>query len=193
MRHITAYAVLGFPYTFSCAYSCREAKGTLLWQVRLLFFLCLVCALTLLQGCASKFERVLEEVQTTKDAELRFGTPTTTEAQAGGGERREWVLDRSVNVPGQYVSREYYLGHDRDGFPVYVTRDVWVPEHINFYDCTLVVVSNANGTVTERRWRGNSCDRLIFKSLPAAPTPKAPARYPATSGAPFPLDPDTIR
>ena len=128
-----------------------------------LFVFCLF-----LQGCASRFEKALEEVHTADDAVLRFGAPTTVTELPGGQERREWIIDRNVNVPGQFVDREYYLGRDSDGYPVYVTRRMWVPEHMQYYDCTLIVVSDERGVVLDRRWRGNSCGALLFHSLPPA-------------------------
>lgn len=138
--------------------------------------LCAVFAGSLfLQGCATRFEEALGEVQTAHDAVLRFGDPVTVETLPDGKERREWVIDREVNVPGQYVSRDYYLGHDWDGFPVFVTRQFWVPEHSVYYNCNLIVVSNERGVVLERRWRGNSCERLLYHNMPPSfdPPPAA--------------------
>lgn len=138
------------------------------------YLCCILCTLLActalgLAGCASRFEKALEEVNSAEDAFFRFGDPTVSERLPDGRERYEWKLHEDVNVPGQYVTKQYYLGRDRDGYPVYVYRDVWVPEHMDYYRCTLIVVTDARGRALERRWNGNSCDRLLFHSLPVEP------------------------
>lgn len=153
-----------------------------------IFFALLACGLLGLSGCASRFEKALEEVHSADDAFLRFGNPTGTERLPDGRERHEWKLEEDVNVPGQYVTRQYYLGRDRDGYPVYVYRDVWVPEHIEYHRCTLIVVADAQGRALERRWNGNSCDRLLFHSIPVEPRQGQESTLVPPAGSPSVID-----
>jgi hypothetical protein len=151
---------------------------------RCFFLFALLCGAACLAGCASRFEKALEEVYTAEDAFFRFGEPSSSEELPDGRKRHEWKLEEDVNVPGQYVTKEYYLGRDRDGFPVYVYRDVWVPEHIDYHRCTLIVVTDARGGALERRWNGNSCDRLLFHSLPPEPRETQKGTTPPSASPP---------
>jgi hypothetical protein len=118
-------------------------------------------------GCATRFERVLADMRTARDAVAIFGPPATEETLPTARLRREWTVREDEAVPGQYVSREVYIGHDREGYPEFITREVFIPEHLLLRRCRLVLVSDAaTGILLERSWQGNACERLLSR-LPA--------------------------
>jgi hypothetical protein len=123
----------------------------------------LLLALLLATGCATRFERVLDEIRTAREALARFGPPAVEEVLPDARLRREWTVREDEAVPGQYVSRDVYIGRDREGYPEVLTQWVFVPEHILRRRCLLTLVSDPDGTLLERRWQGNACDRLLSR------------------------------
>jgi hypothetical protein len=118
-------------------------------------------ALLFTAGCATRFERVLAEVRTADDALSRFGRPSAEEILSGERVRREWTVHEDELVPGQYVSRDIYAGHDREGYLVFLTQWIFVPEHIRQKRCRLTLVSDPAGVLLEQHWQGNACERLL--------------------------------
>ena len=120
------------------------------------------CALLLLSGCATtKMDRLMPHVETMQLATHYFGVPTSKSDLSNGGARNEWLLDQVTQVPGQYVEQKIFVGYDYDGFPVYYTRNVFVPAHMARQYCRLVIVSDKAGNVLESTWEGDSCEDMM--------------------------------
>ena len=120
------------------------------------------CALLLLSGCATtKMDRLMPHVETMQLATHYFGAPTSKSDLPNGGARNEWLLDQVTQVPGQYVEQRIFVGYDCDGFPVYYTRNVFVPAHMARQYCRLVIVADKNGNVLESTWEGDSCEEMM--------------------------------
>ena len=90
-----------------------------------------------------------------------FGEPTSKSVLPNGETRSEWLLDRVAQVPGQYVEQKIFVGYDRDGFPVYYTRQVFVPAHMARQYCRLAIISGKDGKVLEASWEGDSCEDMM--------------------------------
>lgn len=123
----------------------------------------LACAL--LTGCAAPGSRkvgaVLPSVKNIAAAEQMFGPPVETTDLESGKRRSIWRFVRYEQVPGQYAEEKKYIGHDRDGFPVYRTIRYWSPFHHEERACSIEIISNSSGLVESFSQQGNSCDDLL--------------------------------
>ena len=120
------------------------------------------CILFLLAGCATtKMDRLMPHVENMQLARHYFGEPTSKNVLPNGETRSEWLLDRVAQVPGQYVEQKIFVGYDRDGFPVYYTRQVFVPAHMARQYCRLAIISGKDGKVLEASWEGDSCEDMM--------------------------------
>ena len=120
------------------------------------------CILFLLAGCATtKMDRLMPHVENMQLARHYFGEPTSKNVLPNGETRSEWLLDRVAQVPGQYVEQKIFVGYDRDGFPVYYTRYVFVPAHMARQYCRLAIRSDKDGNVLESSWEGDSCEDMM--------------------------------
>ena len=90
-----------------------------------------------------------------------FGQPTSKTELPGGGTRSEWLMDRVTQVPGQYVEQKIFMGTDRDGFPRYYIRKVFVPAHMARQYCRLEIVADKDGGILESSWEGDSCEHMM--------------------------------
>ena len=117
----------------------------------------------LLLGCASRFEKTLDEVRTGDEAERRFGTPTKTEQLADGGLRREWQLRTQYYSDGGYGDSDYAVsvGGYSSGFGIWLSRLFGSGGSYSDKYCRLEIVTNEEGTVVQRSWQGNDCERLL--------------------------------
>ena len=119
-------------------------------------------AVVSLSGCAgTAMDRLMPHIETMGLAKHYFGEPTGRSALPNGGTRSEWLLDRVAQVPGQNVEEKIFAGYDRDGFPVYYTRVVFVPAHFARQYCRLTIVADKQGNILESSWDGNSCEDLM--------------------------------
>ncbi len=138
--------------------------------------LCLIglCVISSTFGCASRFEQTLEQTLTASEAVTRFGNPTSTRVLDNGHTRREWILDESEEIPGRYVTRWQWMGHDEDGYPVEYPYVQYIPPHTAYYRCMLVIVADPAGVILEKRFRGNACDALPFVNVERTDAEDAP-------------------
>ncbi len=118
-----------------------------------------ILATLLLGGCATALDKRLAAVHTIEDARRYFGEPTSRAVQ-GNALRYEWAVLRPYVVPGQWVEREQYLGHDREGFPVYYRWLEFVPEHTVERGCRMTIMTDQTGVVTDTSWVGKGCNTL---------------------------------
>lgn len=94
-------------------------------------------------------------------AEHYFGSPTSSRQLEGGGMSHEWLLDRNVVEPPQYETRRVYIGHDRDGFPVYEEVEFYVPERLVHPYCRIRVTADREGRILDSSMEGPSCAKLL--------------------------------
>lgn len=115
----------------------------------------------LLAACAtSKMDSLMPRVETMFLARHYFGEPAVTVALPDGSVRHEWTMDKVVTLPGRYVTQRVRVFRDRDGFPVYDEREIFVPASLQRQTCRLTIITDAAGNVLYSDWEGNSCDRL---------------------------------
>lgn len=129
---------------------------------RAAFFL-LLSATVCIWSCASSgtMDRLVPQVENREMALHYFGPPTSESTLPDGNTRYEWVLDRTIQKPGQIVVQQVRMwGRDSDGFPRYREREVFVPAHTVYQNCRMVMILDAEGKVLESVWQGNSCDEL---------------------------------
>lgn len=118
--------------------------------------------LFLLSGCATtKMDRLMPHVETMQLARHYFGEPTSKSVLPSGETRNEWLLDKVTQVPGQYVEKKILAGYDRDGFPVYYIRNVFVPSHQERQRCRLEILSDREGRVLQSSWEGDGCEAMM--------------------------------
>ena len=117
----------------------------------------------LLSGCVTggSVGRLLPNMGTMYVAEHYFGAPASSQPLAGGGMRHEWLLDRDVLEPPQYEVRRVYVGHDRDGFPVYEDVEFYVPERLVHQYCRIRVTADREGRILDTSMEGPSCEKLL--------------------------------
>ena len=128
-----------------------------------------LCVALLLCGCASKFERALDDVRTGDEAERRFGVPTKTEELADGGLRREWLL-QTQSYPrggsgGGDSAFQVSVGSAGGGVGVWLSKMFWPdsgPSYSERY-CRLEIITDEQGDVTQKRWQGDDCERLLWE------------------------------
>lgn len=126
-------------------------------------FLVGLLSLLLLSGCASRFEKALDEVRTGDEAERRFGPPTKTEELADGGLRREWLLRTQHYSGDSYGDADYAVsvGGYGSGFGIWLSKFFGSGSSYSDTYCRLDIVTNQEGTVVQRRWQGDDCERLL--------------------------------
>ena len=115
-------------------------------------------------GCAApqaRVDNILSEINEVEAAKQIFGPPTGTYDLGGGVTRHAWQFDRDVQIPGQWVEHQEYAGRDRDGFIVYRTVRVFVPEHTGRSWCSISIASGPDGKIRERHSQGNDCELLL--------------------------------
>ena len=125
-------------------------------------FVPLACLLT--AGCVAPNARVdnlLSQMTDVEAAKQIFGQPTATYDLGGGVTRYAWQFDRQVQIPGQWVEHQEYVGRDRDGFIVYRTVRIFVPEHTGRSWCSIGIASGPDGKIREYNSQGNDCEMLL--------------------------------
>ena len=121
----------------------------------------------LLCGCASKFEKALDDVHTGDEAERRFGAPSKTEKLADGSLRREWLLytpPYSRGSAGGDSAFQVSVGSAGSGVGVWLSKMFW-PDSGSYSEryCRLEIVTDEQGGVIQKRWQGDDCERLLWE------------------------------
>ena len=135
-------------------------------------------------GCASgKLDRLLPHVETMQVARHYFGEPAAQKELHDGTVRYDWVVDRTIQAPGQYVEKRIFVGYDRDGFPKYVIREYFSPAHMERQMCRMSIIATKDGKVLSTTRQGDSCEALlrVRQHIEQTSMGKAPVR--ATSRA----------
>jgi len=132
-------------------------------MVRLFLSLLLFCILLpgLLSSCASRISGIMPKIATLQEARSYLGEPARSTSTSDGRVFHTWLLDHSVFEPGQYITQQIYVGHDRDGYRKYIEREVWVPAHRAGKYCRVSIVTDMDGKVVQSSWEGNACDALL--------------------------------
>ena len=124
---------------------------------------CLLLLALLSTGCATggSVGRLLPNMGNMYVAQHYFGSPEKSEIQADGTVSHEWLLDRTVLEPPHYSTRRVYLGHDRDGFPVYEDVEVFINERLVHQYCRIQLIADSRGNILRSNMEGPSCEALL--------------------------------
>jgi|GEM_PF-6638852 len=127
----------------------------------------LLLAALFLGGCAKpQIELIAPRLSNMAIAHQYLGEPTLSEELPDGMIRHEWLLDRMFTHPGGFETRETYMGHDRDGFRVYVREEVFVQARLEPQYCRAEAVADRDGRITGFSWEGSHCDELLRTDMP---------------------------
>lgn len=128
-----------------------------------LFAICLLLLPLSLAGCATggSVGRLLPNMGNMYVAQHYFGPPQKSKTLENGTVSHEWSLDRTVLEPPHYTTRRVYLGHDRDGFPVYEDVEVFVNERLVHQYCRIRLIVDSEGRILHSNMEGPSCEALL--------------------------------